>query len=102
MRKLRSPALRWRVATSTQGPDLPAAGLLFGPELPGLITWHGDVAPDRDDSILMHCELNLIAFADVQCLPDRIGQGELRLLAKSRARVGPRSYFFLGTSLVHG
>jgi len=50
----------------------------------------------------MDGELNLVALADVQCLPDRIRQGELRLLAKSRSSVGPRSQFVLGISLVQG
>ena len=65
-------------------------GLLSGPEVPGLITRHGDIAPDRDHSVRMYGELNLVALADVQCLPDRTRQGELRLLAKPRSSVGLR------------
>ena len=67
-----------------------SVGLLSRSELPGLVTWHRDIAPDRDDPVFMYGELNLVALADVQCLPDRIRQGELRLLAKPRSSVGPR------------
>ena len=74
----------------------------LAPEVPGLIAWHRDIAPDSDDSVLLHGELNLVALTDVQCLPDRIRQGELRLLAKPRSSVGPRLQFFLDTSLVQG
>ena len=76
------------------------AGLLSRSEVPGLIAWHRDVTPDCDDSVLLHGELNLVALADVQCLPDCARQSELRLRAKSRSSLGPRSYFFLGTSLI--
>ena len=50
----------------------------------------------------MHSELNLVALADMQCLPDRIRQGELRLRAKPRSSIGLRLLFLLGTSLVQG
>jgi hypothetical protein len=81
---------------------LPSPRLLSRLEVPGLVTWHRDIAPDSDDPVLMHSELNLVAFADVQCLPDRIRQGQLRLLTKPRSSVGLRLQFSLGTSLVHG
>jgi hypothetical protein len=48
----------------------------------------------------MHSKLNLVPLADVQCLPDRIRQGELRLLAKLCSSVGLRTWFSLCTSLV--
>lgn len=50
----------------------------------------------------MYSKLNLVALADVQCLFDRIRQGELRLRAKPRSSIGLRLLFLLGASLVHG
>ena len=50
----------------------------------------------------MHSELNFVALADVQCLPDWIRQGELRLRAKPRSSVGLRLRFSLDTGLVQG
>jgi hypothetical protein len=100
-RLLRVAGLRLRIQPEDGGNEkhetwarltgLPFVSLLPRLEVPGLVTRHGDIAPDCDDPVLMYSELNFVAFADVQCLPDRIRQGELRLLAKSRSSVGPRS-----------
>jgi hypothetical protein len=70
--------------------------------MPSLITWYGDVALDCDDPVFMYGELNLVALADVKCLPDGVRQSELRLRAKPCPSFDLRAWFSLGTSLFQG
>src|SRR6266478_3821107 len=70
-------------------------------EEPCLIGRDGYIAPDSDRPVLLDGELHLIAFPDVQCTPDLLWQGELRLRADLDAGSQPGLRRSLGGGYSH-
>src|SRR5580700_292687 len=70
-------------------------------EEPCLIGRDRYIAPDGDRPVLLDGELHLIAFPDVQCAPDLLRQGELRLRADLDAGSHPGLRLSLGRGHTH-